>query len=206
MANDWEARIARRCLATARRFEELVDAAPAVADAARRLVCALRSQGKVMFCGNGGSAADSQHLAAELVGRFRREREPLAAVSLAADSSALTAIGNDYGYDQVFARQLRGVGRSGDALVAISTSGRSANVVAAARAARQMGISVVALTGRDAGELGAHADVLVPVPAARADAAQELHIAVGHMICDLVEDRMASLRHGESAASVSDAA
>ena len=153
-----------------------------------------------MFCGNGGSAADSQHLAAELVGRFAREREPLAAISLTVDSSAITAIGNDYGYDHVFERQLRGIGRAGDALVAISTSGQSANVVSAARAARQMGVAVVALTGRSGGALATLADVAISVPATRADSVQELHIAVGHMICDLVEERMMSVdRQAETA-------
>ena len=190
MSSGTQARIAAGFLATARRFEALVDVAPAVAQAAEQLVRSLRSGAKIMFCGNGGSAADSQHLAAELVGRFAREREPLAAISLTVDSSAITAIGNDYGYDHVFERQLRGIGRAGDALVAISTSGQSANVVSAARAARQMGVAVVALTGRSGGALATLADVAISVPATRADSVQELHIAVGHMICDLVEERM----------------
>ena len=177
-----------------------MDVAPAVAQAAEQLVRSLRSGAKIMFCGNGGSAADSQHLAAELVGRFAREREPLAAISLTVDSSAITAIGNDYGYDHVFERQLRGIGRADDALVAISTSGQSANVVSAARAARQMGVAVVALTGRSGGALAALADVAISVPATRADSVQELHIAVGHMICDLVEERMMSVdRQAETA-------
>ncbi len=189
---DAAASIARRFRETSDRFAVLAESLSAtVALAAGALERSLRSGGKVMFCGNGGSAADSQHIAAELSGRFLRDREPFAAMALTVDTSALTAIGNDYGYRHVFERQLRGLGRPGDVLVAISTSGESDNVVLAAQAARQIDIAVVALTGRSGGALAAHSDVLVAVPADRADSVQELHIAVGHAICAILEERLA---------------
>ena len=182
--------IAEQCAETARNFQALAGQADDIARMAERLVQTLKQGGKVMFCGNGGSAADSQHLAAELMGRFLRDRNPLPAMALTTDTSALTAIGNDYGYDDIFARQLKGVGRAGDTLVAISTSGNSANVLAAARAARQMDIAVVALTGQDGGALAAQADLTLCAPASRTDRIQEMHIAVGHMLCGIVEDSL----------------
>jgi D-sedoheptulose 7-phosphate isomerase len=150
----------------------------------------LRGGGKVLFCGNGGSAADAQHLAAELMGRFLRDRAPLAAVALTVDTSALTAIGNDYAFDEVFARQLRGLGRPGDALVAISTSGNSANVLKALAVAREAGIVTVGLTGASGGRMAGLCDLCIRVPATRTDRIQEMHIAVGHLICGLVEDAL----------------
>ncbi|MCH9758316.1 MAG: SIS domain-containing protein, partial [Proteobacteria bacterium] len=128
-------------------LQESSTLAPTIDTAAAMMTQALRAGNKILFCGNGGSAADSQHLAAEFSGRFLRDRQPLAAMALTVDSSALTAIGNDYGYEQIFSRQVTGIGRSGDVLVAISTSGESANVVEAAIAARHKGIHVIALTG-----------------------------------------------------------
>jgi D-sedoheptulose 7-phosphate isomerase len=163
--------------------------APVVA-AARMIERCLRAGGKVMFCGNGGSAADAQHLAAELMGRFLADRAPMASVALTVDSSALTAIGNDYGFDQVFARQLRGLGRAGDVLVGISTSGNSANIVAAFEVARELGIQTLALTGGGGGKMATLADLLVNAPSLSTPRIQELHIAIGHTICELVEDAL----------------
>lgn len=155
---------------------------------------ALHNGGKVIFCGNGGSAADAQHLAAELMGRFLFDRDPLPALSLTVDTSALTAIGNDYGYEQVFARQLRGIGRRGDVLVGLSTSGNSANVVKAFEAARELGIITVGLTGEGGGKMAALSDILVAVPHKQANHIQEAHITLGHLICALVETTLCSPR------------
>ncbi len=169
-------------------FTKLRALAPEIAAAGHILVGAIKSGGKVMFCGNGGSAADAQHLAAELSGRFMHDRKPLAGLALTVDTSALTAIGNDYGFEHVFARQLRGLGRAGDALVAITTSGNSANVLEAIKAAREIGIKVVGFTGAGGGKLAPLADICIRVPADRTDHIQEMHIAVGHMLCGIVED------------------
>lgn len=187
---DW-ARIAfLRFHETEQNFGALkANVAPVVA-AARLIERSLRAGGKVMFCGNGGSAADAQHLAAELMGRFLADRAPMASVALTVDSSALTAIGNDYGFDQVFARQIRGLGRAGDVLVGISTSGNSANVVAAFEAARELGVHTVALTGGGGGKMATLADLLINAPSLSTPRIQELHIAIGHTICELVEDAL----------------
>ena len=163
-----------------------------VAAAAARLGECLDAGGKILACGNGGSAADAQHFAAELIGRFERERAALPAVALSTDTSALTAIGNDYGFEAVFRRQVEGLGRPGDCLLAISTSGDSPNVLAAAAAARERGLGVVALTGRDggklAGALGA-ADMELRAPADSTARIQELHILLLHCLCDLLDRR-----------------
>jgi D-sedoheptulose 7-phosphate isomerase len=152
------------------------------------VVEALRRGKKVLLCGNGGSAADAQHFAAELVGRFETERKPLPAVALATNTSNLTAIGNDYGFEEVFARQVRALGRTGDVLVAISTSGNSPNVLTAVTAAREKKMRVVALAGRDGGRLAPLADVAVVVPAQRTCRIQEGHITCIHVICRLVDE------------------
>jgi D-sedoheptulose 7-phosphate isomerase len=141
----------------------------------------------VLVFGNGGSAADAQHLAAELVGRFRRERRGFAAVALTADPSVLTSIANDYGYDRVFARQIEALGQPGDVAVAITTSGRSPNVVRALAEARARSLTTIALTGRDGGEAGRVAHVHVNVPSDSTPRVQELHRTLLHVICDLVE-------------------
>lgn len=160
---------------------------PLVAEAAERVIAALQAGNRVMFCGNGGSAADAQHLAAELVGRYLRDRRPLPALALTVDTSALTAIANDYGYEEVFARQLAGLGRAGDVLVALTTSGNSPNVLRAAAVARTMGIVVIGMTGAGGGALAQACDLCIRVPADRADRVQELHIAIGHILCGLIE-------------------
>jgi D-sedoheptulose 7-phosphate isomerase len=169
-------------------FTRLRNLAPDIAAAGQILIGAIMSGGKVMFCGNGGSAADAQHLAAELSGRFLHDRRPLAGLALTVDTSALTAIGNDYGYEFVFSRQLRGLGRKGDALVAISTSGNSANVLKAIEAAREIGIKVVGLTGAGGGKMADATDICLKVPADRTDHIQEMHITVGHLLCGIVEE------------------
>jgi D-sedoheptulose 7-phosphate isomerase len=160
------------------------DAIGRVADAA---AASLAGGGRVLVFGNGGSAADAQHFAAELVGRFVRERRALAAIALTTDTSSLTAIANDYGYERVFARQVEALGRAGDVAIGISTSGRSPNVVAALRAARAGGLVTVALTGCDGGAAGASADIHVNVPAASTARVQEVHATILHVICELVE-------------------
>jgi D-sedoheptulose 7-phosphate isomerase len=152
---------------------------------------AFRDGRKLLLFGNGGSAADAQHIAAEFVGRFQRERKPLPAIALTTDTSALTAIGNDYGFDDVFARQVRALGGRGDIAIAISTSGKSPNVLRAVEAAREAGMRVVALTGGDGGTLATAADVSLRVSASRLSARiQETHILIGHTICELVDQRL----------------
>lgn len=144
--------------------------------------------GKIMFCGNGGSAGDSQHLAAELVGRLAFERPSMAGLALTVDTSALTAIGNDYGYEQVFSRQVEGLGRAGDVLVGISTSGRSKNVVKAMEAARARGIVTVAMTGANRGPMADLADHWIAVPHTETQHIQEGHIVLGHIFCAIAEE------------------
>ena len=143
---------------------------------------------KIMLCGNGGSAADSQHIAAELIGRFEKERRSMAAIALTTDTSALTAIGNDYGYDQVFARQVEGLGQSGDLLIGISTSGNSKNVVKAMEVAQSKGIRTVALVGdKPEGAMQTIADYVLAAPSTNTARIQECHILIMHTLCQLVE-------------------
>lgn len=161
-----------------------------IALAGTLLADALRGGGKVLACGNGGSAADAQHFAAELINRFEIERAPLAAVALTTDGSTLTSIANDYAYEQVFAKQVRGIGKRGDVLLAISTSGNSANVVEAMRAARELGLRVVALTGNGGGRMGAMlaaGDLHICVPHRRTARIQEVHLLVLHCLCDGID-------------------
>ncbi len=147
-----------------------------------------RSGGKLLFCGNGGSAADAQHLAAELSGRFYKNRAPLYAEALHVNTSYLTAVANDYGYEESFARMVRAAGRSGDVLVAMSTSGNSPNILKAAEAARSLGMQVVAFTGRSGGKLAAKADLLLAVPSEDTPRIQECHILLGHIWCEMLEE------------------
>ena len=150
----------------------------------------LVAEKKIMFCGNGGSAADAQHLAAEFMGRFLVDRKPLPALSLTVDTSAITAIGNDYGFDKVFSRQLRGIGQSGDILVAISTSGNSVNVIDAIQSAREKDITTIGLTGNGGGQLADLCDVSIVVQAVQTNHIQEMHIVIGHLLCAIVEKQM----------------
>jgi D-sedoheptulose 7-phosphate isomerase len=174
----------------------------AVERAARLVADALAGGGQVLFCGNGGSAADAQHLAAELVGRLQLDRPAYRAVALTTDTSVLTAVGNDYGYADVFARQVEGLGRGGDVLVAISTSGRSENVLRAAAAARTRGMAVVALLGPAASPLDGAADLALHVDGEAAGLVQQGHITIGHALCGWVERRLA----GQSPTGADDAA
>ena len=158
-----------------------------VADAAAAILAASRDGGKVLVFGNGGSAADAQHLATDLVGRFQRERRAVAALALTADSTLLTAVANDYAFDRVFVRQIEALGSRGDLAFGISTSGRSVNVVEGLRAARARGLRTIALTGRDGGPAGALADIHINVPDPSTARVQEAHRTLIHAICELVE-------------------
>lgn len=151
---------------------------------------ALKRGRKVMFCGNGGSAADSQHLAAEFTGRFVADRRPLAGLALSTDSSALTCISNDYGYEHVFSRQVDALGVQGDCLVGISTSGNSPNVIAAFHSARRIGITTIGLLGRDGGKLLPLSDIAVIVPSDVTARIQEAHILIGHSFCEMAEEAL----------------
>jgi D-sedoheptulose 7-phosphate isomerase len=159
--------------------------------AATMLTQAIREGGRVLVFGNGGSAADAQHFAAELVGRFRRERPAFAAEALTTDTSAITAIANDYGFDAIFARQLEGKARPGDVAVGITTSGNSPNVVAALEKARTMGVATIAMTGAGGGKCKALADVLLDVPTDCTPHIQETHVVIYHGLCELVESALA---------------
>ena len=170
--------------------QALAEMAGPIEAAVRAMVAGLRSGGKVMACGNGGSAADSQHFAAELLNRFEKERPPLAAVALTTDTSTLTSIANDYRYEDVFAKQVQALGRPGDVLLAISTSGNSPNVVEAIHRAHALDITVVALTGKRAGKIAAllrPADIHLCVPAERTARIQEVHLLTIHCLCDGID-------------------
>jgi D-sedoheptulose 7-phosphate isomerase len=171
----------------ARNFTALAEIGADIDRACDIIISAMRAGGKAIFCGNGGSAADAQHLAAELMGRYLRDRPPLPSIALTVDTSALTAIANDYGYEYVFARQLRGIGRAGDVLIGISTSGNSRNVVLAMEAARSLGLATIALTGSTGGTLAAIGNLALCVPSNLTNHIQEMHIAIGHYMCGRVE-------------------
>jgi D-sedoheptulose 7-phosphate isomerase len=179
------ARVADSAAAVRRLLES--DALAATADAAGRVVTSLRAGGKALFFGNGGSACDAGHLAAELLGRFALERPSLAAVCLSDHTAAMTAIGNDYGYDDVFARQVAGLGRPGDVAVGLSTSGSSPNVVRALETARDLGLVTVAFTGAGGGKVAGVVDVCVRVPSEETPRVQELGMLLGHTLCEIVE-------------------
>ena len=190
------------------RFEEALEVKRALlagehvaftAAAAAAIADALRDDGKVLFCGNGGSAADATHLAAELVGRFYVDRGPLPALSLSDNASALTCISNDFSFDEVFARQVRAHGREGDVLVAISTSGSSPNVLRAAEAARELGLTVIGLTSAGGDDLAAASDLCLRAPSTDTPRVQEAHMLVGHTICELVEQALFSASGAQGA-------
>jgi len=170
---------------TAKKMQDLL---PLIKEAGEMCLNALKNGNKVMLCGNGGSAADSQHIAAELSGRFKKERIPLAGIALTTDTSALTAIGNDYGYEYVFSRQLEALGKEGDVLIAISTSGNSPNVIKAIESAKKTGIKVITLSGKDGGKMKEMGDVNIVIPSNDTPRIQEMHIMVGHMICALIDE------------------
>lgn len=177
---------------TDRRLQESLIAA------ADECVKAIGQGRKILICGNGGSATHAQHLAAELIGRFKKEREAYAAISLTADSSILTAIGNDYGYNCVFSRQVAGLGQRGDILISLSTSGRSVNVINAMATAGQHELINIAITGKSAGQMGELADIAISVPAMETDRIQEAHMLIVHMLTDLIEKQLYALRNGRS--------
>jgi D-sedoheptulose 7-phosphate isomerase len=156
--------------------------------AANAVTECLRSGGKIFFFGNGGSAADAQHLSAEFVGRFVKERQPLPAIALSTDTSFLTAVGNDYGFDQIFIRQIQALGRPGDVAVGITTSGNSPNVVLALKEARARGLKTIGLAGKDGGALRSAVDIPIIVPSPITARIQECHITIGHLICELMEE------------------
>lgn len=188
---DLIARVSRHFEDSARTQQAAVEflAAP-LAEAIEKMTAALINDGKILACGNGGSAADAQHFAAELVGRFEIERQELAAIALSTDSSILTAVANDYAFSQVFARQVRALGRPGDVLLAISTSGNSENVLAAIAAAHEHDMAVVAFTGRNGGRIGEvlrEGDIHLCVPAERTARIQEVHLLMIHCLCDGID-------------------
>ena len=169
-------------------IQALIDSRLSEIEAAGTLIWgALKSGNKILLCGNGGSAADAQHIAAELVGRYEQQRRAFPAISLTTDTSALTAVSNDYGYEEVFARQVEALAVAGDVLIAISTSGKSPSVVKAADQARARGCNTIALTGCSGEPLAAHCDLAVVVPSDRTSRVQEAHITIGHLWCEMVD-------------------
>lgn len=164
--------------------EKIVEAADCITES-------LKSGGKVLICGNGGSAADSQHIAAEFTGRFLKERKALPAIALTTDSSVLTAVGNDYGFNMIFSRQVEALGRCGDVLVGISTSGKSENVILALKKAKELNMKSIVFTGSDSNcPMAQCSDIVINVPSTEIPRIQEVHITIGHIICDLVENRL----------------
>lgn len=173
---------------SAANFLKLQELAGQIADVGMDCSNVLKAGGHLFFCGNGGSAADAQHIAAELVGRFLKERKPLAATALSCNTSTMTAVGNDYGYDVIFSRQIEGLAKKGDVLFAISTSGNSKNVVLAVMAAKSMGVKTVGITGSKGGKLAELCDECIKVPSDHTPRIQEMHIAVGHMVCEIIDE------------------
>lgn len=159
-----------------------------ITDAAALLITVFKQGGKALICGNGGSAADAQHFAAELIGRFRKERPALPALSLSTDTSALTAIGNDYGFKEIFARQILGLGKAGDVLIVFSTSGKSENILEAITAARKKDMAVLGLTGKSGGKMEALCDLTIKVNSNDTPRIQELHIFIIHCICAMIDE------------------
>ena len=186
MSSDKQAHVVRVLKETAAAHEQMTANASAIVAVAEAIITSLRQGGSVLVFGNGGSAADAQHFAAEMLGRYEKERRAWPAIALTTDTSALTAIGNDYGFDRIFARQVEALGRKGDVAIGISTSGNSANVLRALEAARNRGLITVALTGRG-GKAGSIAGHHIAVPEARTARVQEVHATVLHVICELVE-------------------
>lgn len=182
--------IRRRIRESVAAKQELLTGAPKIAEVAAVLVAALRRGGRILFFGNGGSAADAQHLAAELVGRFAMDRRPLPALALTVNTSTLTAIANDYGFEDVFVRQIMALGAPGDVAVGLSTGGRSLNVLRGVQAARQKGLVTVGMTGQDGGLLNEEVDYCLRVPTSVTARIQECHILIGHILCEIVEGEL----------------
>jgi len=183
-------RIITESIATKERFLADAKALETLERMAEKMVATFSAGGKVLFCGNGGSAGDAQHIAAELSGRFYRDREPLFAEALHVNTSYLTAVANDYSYDEIYARMTRAMGREGDILIGISTSGNSGNVVRALEDARKIGMQTFGLTGQGGGKMLALCDEILRVPSDDTPRIQECHILIGHLLCELVEDSL----------------
>ena len=163
---------------------------PQIEEASKLIIKCLQNGRKIMFCGNGGSAADAQHLSAELVGRYRKNRKPIASVALTTDTSVITAVSNDFSFDDIFSRQVESVGNDGDVLYAISTSSKSKNVINALKVAKKLNIKTLGLTGNDESGFKDLCDVIISVPATRPDRIQEMHIAIGQIICEILEKEL----------------
>lgn len=168
-------------------FGELKNESESIQNAVNLITLTLKSNKKLIFCGNGGSASDAQHLAAEFIGRYKENRSSLAAIAITTDTSAITAIGNDYGFDNIFSRQIEGIGVEGDTLIAISTSGNSVNILKAIKKAKKMNIKIIGLTGNKNKDFSNLVDICINVPSSETNHIQEMHIAVGQLICELVE-------------------
>ena len=179
--------LSRDALERATQDAGLLDTARKIADV---ITSALRGGNKLLLAGNGGSAADAQHIAAEIVGRYKKDRPAYAAIALTTDTSALTAIGNDYGFEQIFARQVEGLGRRGDVLLVFSTSGRSANILAALKVARQQGLVTVGFTGSKGTDMAAFCDHLLVAPSDETAVIQQIHLTFAHGICDVIEQTL----------------
>lgn len=171
-------------------FQALKSSESVIRSISEICLTALRSDGKIIFCGNGGSAADSQHLAAELVVKFNRMRKSIPAIAITTDTSILTAIGNDIGAQSLFERQIEGIGRKGDVLIGLTTSGNSENVLRAFHKAKELGIKTIAFTGQNGGKIKDIADIALQVPSNRTPNIQEMHIACGHILCGLIEENI----------------
>ena len=161
-----------------------------IQQASKLIIKSLQSGRKIMFCGNGGSAADAQHLSAELVGRYMKNRKPLASIALTTDTSVITAISNDFSFDEIFSRQIESIGNEGDVLYAISTSSKSENIIAALKVAKTLKIKTIGITGNEDSGFAGLCDVTISVPALRPDRIQEMHIAIGHIICEILESEL----------------
>lgn len=189
MNHDTQSTVTRQLLESADLYRDIAAALAADISAAAALISdACTADGTVFLCGNGGSAADCQHIAAELVGRYMKTRGAISALALTVDTSILTAVGNDFGFEKIFSRQVEALGRSGDVLVGLSTSGRSVNVLEALRTAGRIGMKRVVLTGSDPGPLAAEAEVVIAVPSPSTPRIQEAHAVIGHILCGLIED------------------
>lgn len=192
--------LVRESIENTRKVIDLVladtDLQASVVRAGETCVAALQQRNKILLCGNGGSAADSQHIAAELVSRLNYDRPGLCAVALTTDTSALTAIGNDYGFERAFSRQVEALGQKGDVLIAISTSGNSPNVLKALEAAKLQGLKTIGLTGKTGGKMASLCDVVLKMPSTYTPNIQECHIMLGHIICQIIEDTIFGKDYG----------
>lgn len=178
------------CLTVSENFAQLALQSSAIEATAAVILDAVNKGNKILFCGNGGSAADAQHLAAELMGRYKRDRSPLPAIALTVDTSVLTAVSNDYSFNHIFSRQIKALGNVSDVLVAISTSGNSGNILEAIKQATSQNMIVVGLTGQGGGAMDGLCDYLIRTPSPDTNHIQEMHIAIGHMICGIVEEAL----------------